>query len=190
MLLDIITTTLFYTRNVLVPSSNNITYYCYADDTQPNLSFPSGSTQCEAFICGCHVDISEWMPAHHLMLSPDKSELLLFQGCFCPLQIFPSSLTTLQWPLLPVNKFTAIPDNQLSFIKHLPSRLRLTPLHFYSASSEPRWGLSSPPRSLSRIMPPGLSFISQATPVATKVRQYISARSSRGIRDRKKRTLV
>lgn len=46
-----------YTRNVLVLSSNNITYHCYADDTQPNLSFPSGNAQCEAYIGGWHL----WM---------------------------------------------------------------------------------------------------------------------------------
>lgn len=73
-----------YTTNVLVLSSSNITYHCYADDTPPNLFFPSSGTQCEAFICGCHIDISVWMPAHHLQLSLDKSELLFFQGCFCP----------------------------------------------------------------------------------------------------------
>ncbi len=75
----------FYTRNVLVLSFNNITFHCYADDTQPNLSFPSGNTQCEAFICWCHVDIFEWMSAHHLKLSLDKSEWFFFQACFCPL---------------------------------------------------------------------------------------------------------
>lgn len=86
MLLDTVATAfLFNTRNVLVLSSYYITYHWYADDTQPNLSFPCGSAQCEAFICGCHVDISVWMPAHHFKLSLDKSELLSFQGCFCPL---------------------------------------------------------------------------------------------------------
>lgn len=65
----------FFSRNVLVLSSNYSTYHCYADDTQPNLSFPSGSTQCAVFICVCHVDISVWMPAHHLKLSLDKPEL-------------------------------------------------------------------------------------------------------------------
>lgn len=67
---------LFYTGNGLVLSFNNITYHCYADVTQPNLSFPSGNTQSGAFICGC-------LPATS---GSALTRVNLFPGCFCFLQ--------------------------------------------------------------------------------------------------------
>lgn len=166
----------FTQENVLFLSFENIVCHCYADDTQHNLSFPSGSEQCEAFICGCRVDVPECKPAHHLKLSLDEAVSTLCK-------IFPSWLTTLQWPLLPVNNFTVIPDNQLSCIKQLPSQLQLTPSQFLLLISRLRASLgtqlNSPPSSLSRPLPRSSLEVSHHG-------QYFSGCSSSSICDWKK----
>jgi len=72
----------------------------------PNLFLPSGSTQCEAFICGCLTDMSVNCSS--------------FKAVSALCEIFPSSLTTPVWPLQLVNNFTEILDNQLSFITSTP----------------------------------------------------------------------
>ena len=118
---------------VLVLSSNNITYHCYADDTRPNLSFPSGGYTA----WGVHLwitSLSGCMPTTpgSALTRVNCSSFKAFPAL---IKILPSSLMTLRWPLLPVNNFTAIPDNQVSFIKHWPSQLRLTPYFFTPDSS-------------------------------------------------------
>lgn len=104
----------FSVRNVPILSFSNATYQRSADDTEPHLFFPSGGTLCEAFICGWHIHMS-------VNCSSLKADSALWE-------IFPSWLTTPLCPLLPVNNFTVIPDNQLSFIKYLSSQVRLIPI--------------------------------------------------------------
>lgn len=50
----------FRNKNVLVLSSNNITYYCYADDTKPNLFLSSWQ-----YTVWC---IHLWLPHWHLSM--------------------------------------------------------------------------------------------------------------------------
>lgn len=66
---------------------------------------------------------------------PPQQEWTFFEAVSALYKIFHSSLTTLQWPLLPVNKFTVISDIQLSFIRYFPSQLQLRPIDFYSTSA-------------------------------------------------------
>ena len=68
-----------YTKSLgSVISAHNLSYHCYADDTQLFLSFPPSATQVEERIAACLADISQWMSNHHLKLNPDKTELLFF----------------------------------------------------------------------------------------------------------------
>lgn len=64
-----------------------------------HLFLSSGSIHSQAFICGCLIDISDWMPAHHLKLGHDKAEMPFFQGCLCPQQdiSITTNNTTVLW---------------------------------------------------------------------------------------------
>lgn len=128
----------------------------------PNLtfSFPSGSTQCDAFICGCHIDISVWMPAHYLKYSRDRRERLFFRCCFCPLSIITNNSTV-----------TPATCQQFHYNFWQPAVIHQTfantsASHTYSTPQQPvqslSRGLGSPPSFLSRLTPFGLGFILEA----------------------------
>lgn len=141
--------------------------------------FPLAVTQREAYICGWHL----WMDAS----PPPRAQPLTRVNCSsfkafpALIKILPSSLTTLRWPLLPVNNFTVIPDNQVSFIKHWPSQLWLTSHLFYS-------GFISPPSSLSRLLlwtSLWTRFQIRSYNLARGWDQYIIGCSSLGVSERK-----
>lgn len=54
----------------------------YADDMQLILSFPPSDNLALTYISDCLVNISSWMADYHLMLDPNKTELLFFKGSF------------------------------------------------------------------------------------------------------------
>ena len=73
-----------YTKTLgAIITAHNLSYHCYADDTQLFLSFPQSATQVEECITACLADISQWMSSNHLKLNPDKTELLFFQVKSC-----------------------------------------------------------------------------------------------------------
>lgn len=128
----------------------------------PNLTFffPSGSTQCDAFICGWRTDISVWMPAHHFKYSCDRSELLCFQCCLCPLSIITNN-----------SAVTPATCQQFHYNFWQPAVIHQTfavtsASHTYSAPQRSvqslSRGLDSPPSFLSRLTPFGLGFILEA----------------------------
>ncbi|KAI4879911.1 hypothetical protein NFI96_003645 [Prochilodus magdalenae] len=95
-------------------------YHCYADDMQLMLSFPSSDTQVCNCISACLTDISSWMTAHHLKLSPSKTELLFIPSTTGPhhdLAIsFGNSLIT---PTEDARSLGVILDGQLLFSAHI-----------------------------------------------------------------------
>lgn len=111
----------FYSRNVLVLSSNNITCHCDADDTQPHLFSPSWQYtgwSIHLLMPLWHFCMNSW-PASRLQPWQEWSRCSSFKALPALRKIFPSPLTAPQWPLLHVNRVTVIADNQLSFIKHV-----------------------------------------------------------------------
>ncbi len=54
--------------------AHGISYHCYADDTQLNLSFRPDDPTVAAQISGCLADISAWMKEHHLQLNLTKTD--------------------------------------------------------------------------------------------------------------------
>lgn len=86
-----------------------------------------------------------------------------FRAVSAPSKIFPSLLTTLHWPLLPVNNFSATPDKQLSFIKQQIQLTRIRHIRQFKHSSH----------LLTRKLAYKQCLISDATRVAFKCDQYI-----------------
>ncbi len=100
-------------------------YHCYADDTQPYLSFRPDDPTVAARISGCPVDISAWMKEHHLQLNLAKTELLVFpatptlQHDFT-IQIDSSTITQSS----SVRNRGVIFDDQLTFKDHIAKTAR------------------------------------------------------------------
>ncbi len=59
--------------------AHGISYHCYADDTQLNLSFRLDHSTVSTRISGCLADILAWVKEHHLQLNLAKTELLVFR---------------------------------------------------------------------------------------------------------------
>ena len=115
-----------YTKSLgAVISAHNLSYHCYADDTQLFLSFPPSATQVEERIAACLADISQWMSAHHLKLNPDKTELLFFPAKSCPMQDLTISIDNALVTSVPTARnLGVVLDSQLSFKAHIASVTR------------------------------------------------------------------
>ena len=115
-----------YTKSLgTVISAHNLSYHCYADDTQLFLSFPPSATQVEERIAACLTDISQWMSAHHLKLNPDKTELLFFPAKSSPMRDLTISIDNALVTSVPTAKnLGVVLDSQLSFKAHIASVTR------------------------------------------------------------------
>ena len=98
-----------------VISAHQLSYHCYADDTQLLSSFPPSATQVEEHAAACRpADISQWMTSlsHHLKLS-------LFPGKSWPPRSIPIE-TTPTTPVAPSSKnLRVILDSLLSLRAHI-----------------------------------------------------------------------
>ena len=115
-----------YTKTLgTVISAHNLSYHCYADDTQLFLSFPPSDTQVKERITACLADISQWMTAHHLKLNPDKTELLFFPGKACLTQELTISIDNALVTSVPTAKnLGVVLDSQMSFKAHIAAVTR------------------------------------------------------------------
>ncbi|KAK1798200.1 hypothetical protein P4O66_000693 [Electrophorus voltai] len=103
-----------------VKSSHGFSYHCYADDTQLFLSFPPSDTQVSIRILASLTDIASWMTAHHLKLSPSKTELLFIPGTPNPYHDLTVSFeNSLVSPSEAAHSLGVTLDNQLSFSTHV-----------------------------------------------------------------------
>ncbi len=116
-----------HTLHHWVPSYHvpGLSYHCYADDTQPYLSFWPDDPTVAARISGCLADISAWMKEHHLQLNLAKTELLVFPATPTLQHAFTiqlgSSTTT---PSSSVRNLGVIFDDQLTFKDHIAKTAR------------------------------------------------------------------
>lgn len=80
--------------------SHGFSYHSYADDTQHNLSYPQLETQEAAQTCV--LPSSQWLSAHHLKLSLNKTKSSFFQGRHLSPMTFLLPLRTLWCPKIQV----------------------------------------------------------------------------------------
>ncbi|KAK3523638.1 hypothetical protein QTP70_005838 [Hemibagrus guttatus] len=103
----------------------DLSYHCYADDTQLIFSFPPSDATASARISACLADISSWMTAHQLKLNPSKTELLIIPGDSSPAQDLPISLNnSMISPSATARNLGVTMDNQLSFSSHVTNVTR------------------------------------------------------------------
>ncbi|KAL7875959.1 hypothetical protein AOLI_G00109220, partial [Acnodon oligacanthus] len=108
-----------------VISFHGFSYYCYADDTQLMLSFAPSDTQVSSRISACLSDISSWMAAHHLKLSPSKTELIFIPASTGPHHDLAISFeNSLIVPSVEARSLGVILDGQLSFSTHITNLTR------------------------------------------------------------------
>ena len=115
-----------YTKSLgTIITAHNLSYHCYADDTQLFLSFPPSATQVEHRITACLADISQWMSANHLKLNPDKTELLFFPAKSSPSRDLTISIDNNLVTSAPKAKnLGVVLDSQLSFTAHITAVTR------------------------------------------------------------------
>ena len=115
-----------YTKSLgTIITAHNLSYHCYADDTQLFLSFSPSATHVEERITACLADISQWMTSNHLKLNPDKTELLFFPAKSSPLQELTISVDNAMVTSAPTAKNLGIVlDSQLSFKTHIAAVTR------------------------------------------------------------------
>ena len=115
-----------YTKSLgTIITAHNLSYHCYADDTQLFLSFPPSATQVEERITACLADISQWMSSNHLKLNPDKTELLFFPAKSSPLRELTISIDNASVTSAPKAKnLGVVLDSQLSFKAHITAVTR------------------------------------------------------------------
>ena len=62
-----------------IVNTHNISYHCYADDTQVYMSLkPAAWEETASTIQNCVSDINEWMSSNMLKLNQEKTELIVF----------------------------------------------------------------------------------------------------------------
>ena len=115
-----------YTKSLgTIITAHNLSYHCYADDTQLFLSFPPSATQVEERISACLADISEWMASNHLKLNPDKTELLFFPAKSSPIRELSVTVDNASVTSAPTAKnLGVILDSHLSFKTHITAVTR------------------------------------------------------------------
>ena len=62
---------------VLIRRFNQVSYHCYADDTQLYFSFKMSNHSKLSILNDCVLSIKDWMSQNFLQLNPDKTEILI-----------------------------------------------------------------------------------------------------------------